>query len=137
PPRQRGVHGSGEDLRRSGRSTLTSSSFFPNLFPFLPNPPSGSTHRPRYRYVAFRLGGARPFQREEVAAALRALSPRLWLVQFNGGSGLVRTTKLEKDAAIRALNGVDRVGGEGVQVPTVGTPGTIRADTRDQLTANY
>src|SRR5206468_1605328 len=39
PPRQRGVHGSGEDLRRSGRSTLTSSSFFPNLFPFPSNPP--------------------------------------------------------------------------------------------------
>ncbi|TLZ92987.1 MAG: hypothetical protein E6J98_04750 [Methanobacteriota archaeon] len=94
-----------------------------------------STHRPRYRYVAFRLGGARPFQREEVAAALRALSPRLWLVQFNGGSGLVRTTNLEKDAAIRALNGLDRVAGERVQVTTVGTSGTIRAATRNYLTS--
>src|SRR5207247_8753852 len=106
PPQPSGVHASRQDLHRSGRSPLASSSLFPNLFPFLSHPPSVSTHRPRYRYVAFRLGGARPFQREQVAAALRALSPRLWLVQFNGGSGLVRTTNLEKDDASRGEDGL-------------------------------
>src|SRR5437867_1902323 len=80
-------------------------------------------------------GGDLTVSEAEVAAALRALSPRLWLVQFDGGSGLVRTTNLEKDAAIRALNGLDRVAGERVQVTTVGTSGTIRAATRNYLTS--
>ena len=65
--------------------------------------------------------------------ALRALSPRLWLVQFDGTAGLVRTTNVEKDAAIRALNGLERVAGERVQLSTVGTSGTIRAATRNYL----
>src|SRR5207253_5487776 len=44
PPRQRGVHGSGEDLRRSGRSPLTSSSFFPQ--PFSVSPQSAEREHP-------------------------------------------------------------------------------------------
>lgn len=95
-----------------------------------------STHRPRYRYVAFRLEAARPFRREEVLEALRAASPRLWLVNFAGTSGLVRTTNLEKDDAIRALNGIDAMAGERVRVRTVGTSGTIRAATEKYLRPN-
>jgi RNase P/RNase MRP subunit POP5 len=94
---------------------------------------SVSTHRPRYRYVAFRLEAARVFRREEVLEALRAASPRLWLVNFAGTSGLVRTTNLEKEAAIRALNGIEAMAGERVRVRTVGTSGTIRAATEKYL----
>jgi RNase P/RNase MRP subunit POP5 len=89
-----------------------------------------STHRPRYRYIAFRLEGPRVFRRDEVLEALRSSSPRLWLVAFEGTSGLVRTTNLEKDAAIRFLNRMDRVSGEVVRLTTLGTSGTIRAATR-------
>jgi RNase P/RNase MRP subunit POP5 len=64
------------------------------------------------------------------------MSPRLWLVDFAGTTGLVRTTNLEKDAAIRALNGIERVAGERVRITTVGTSGTIRAATRNYLTSN-
>ncbi|MGI0149982.1 MAG: Rpp14/Pop5 family protein [Thermoplasmata archaeon] len=92
-----------------------------------------STRRPRYRYVVFRLEGARLFRREEVLEALRATSPPLWLVNFAGTSGLVRTTNTEKDAAIRALNGIDVMAGERVRVRTVGTSGTIRAATEKYL----
>jgi RNase P/RNase MRP subunit POP5 len=65
---------------------------------------------------------------------MRALTPRLWLVDFEGTSGLVRTTNLEKDAAIHALNGIEVMAGEAVHVTTVGTSGTIRAATRKYLT---
>jgi RNase P/RNase MRP subunit POP5 len=81
------------------------------------------------------LDGARTFRRDEFAAALRTLSPRLWLVQFSGSTGLVRTTNLEKDATIRALNGLEQVAGEHVTLTTVGTSGTIRAATRNYLTS--
>jgi len=66
-----------------------------------------STHRPRYRYVAFRLESARAYRREEVLEVMRALTPRLWLVDFEGTSGLIRTTNMEKDAAIAALKGCE------------------------------
>ncbi len=92
-----------------------------------------STRRPRYRYIAFRVEGPRPFRREEVLEALRTLSLRLRLVDFARSSGLVRTTHLEKDAAIQALNGIGVIGGEQVRVTTVGTSGTIRAATRRYL----
>jgi RNase P/RNase MRP subunit POP5 len=92
-----------------------------------------STRRPRYRYIAFRVDGPRPFRREEVLEALRTTSLRLWLVEFAGTSGLARTTHLEKDAAIHALNGIGSIGGEQVRVTTVGTSGTIRAATRKYL----
>jgi RNase P/RNase MRP subunit POP5 len=92
-----------------------------------------STRRPRYRYIAFRVDGRRPFRREEVLEALRTMSLRLRLVNFAGSSGLVRTTHLEKDAAIHALNGIESMGSERVRVTTVGTSGTIRAATRKYM----
>ncbi len=65
--------------------------------------------------------------------ALRTTTPRLWLVDFAGTLGLARTTHLEKDAAIHALNEIGAIGGEQVRVTTVGTSGTIRAATRKYL----
>lgn len=59
--------------------------------------------------------------------------PRLWLVEFENPVGLVRTTHLEKDDAIRALTAIGTVAGERVRVTTIGTSGTIRAATRKYL----
>jgi RNase P/RNase MRP subunit POP5 len=76
------------------------------------------------------LEGRRAFRQDELLESLRSTTPRLWLVEFDGTAGLVRTTNIEKDAAIRALNGIDTLAGERVRVTTVGTSGTIRAATR-------
>jgi len=92
-----------------------------------------STRRPRYRYIAFRVDGPRVFRREEVFEAIRVAPERLWLVEFRHPLGLVRTTHLTKDAAIRALVGIDTMAGERVRVTTLGTSGTIRAATRKYL----
>lgn len=92
-----------------------------------------STRRPRYRYIAFRVDGPRAFRRDEVLAALRSAPQRLRLVEFRGVLGLVRTTHLEKDGAIRALVAIDIMAGERVAVTTMGTSGTIRAATRKYL----
>lgn len=92
-----------------------------------------STKRPRYRYIAFRLEGPRAFRRDEVSEALRPIAPRLALATFDGTSGLVRTTNLEKDGAIRALVAIRQVAGVKVLVRTIGTSGTIRAATEKYL----
>jgi len=51
--------------------------------------------------------------------ALRSTPEPLWLVEFRGARGLVRTTHLAKEAAIRALIAIDSVGGERVAVTTM------------------
>jgi len=68
-----------------------------------------------------------------VLEALRGTTPKLWLVEFAGSIGLVRTTHLEKDAAIHGLMHIETMAGERVQVTTTGTSGTIRAATRKYL----
>jgi len=72
------------------------------------------------------VDGARPFTRREVVAALRDAAEPLWLVSFESPLGLVRSTNLRKDRAIRALQTVSAIAGEPVQVTTLGTSGTIR-----------
>lgn len=94
---------------------------------------SVSTRRPRYRYIAFRVDGPRPYRRDEIVEALRPVSPRLWLAVFDGIAGLARTTNLEKESAIRALTRIDAVAGERVRIHTMGTSGTIRAATEKYL----
>ncbi len=92
-----------------------------------------STRRPRYRYIAFRVEGPRPFTREEVLQALHALPEPLWLVDFQDPKGLARCTHLKKDATIAALRQLASVGGLAVRVVTLGTSGTIRAATDKYL----
>lgn len=92
-----------------------------------------STRRPRYRYVAFRVEGPRPFSREEVLRALHGLADPLWLVDFAGSTGLARTTNTERDATVRALTGLHSLSGEAVRVTTLGTSGTIRRATEKYL----
>ncbi len=69
-----------------------------------------------------------------MSAALRTAPGRLWLVEFDGTLGLVRTTNVEKDEAIQALRAIETVGGERIRLVTIGTSGTIRAATRKFLT---
>jgi RNase P/RNase MRP subunit POP5 len=85
------------------------------------------TRRPRYRYIAFRVDGPRSYRREEIVEAFRPATPRLWLAVFDGACGLVRTTNVEKDDAIRAIVDIDMVAGDRVHIKTVGTSGTIRS----------
>ena len=92
-----------------------------------------STRRPRYRYVAFRVDGPRPFRRGEVLEALHALPRPLWLVDFEDPRGLARCVHTEKEATIAALRGLERISGESVRVTTLGTSGTIRAATAKYL----
>ncbi len=92
-----------------------------------------STRRPRYRYIAFRVDGPRPFSRGEVLETLHALPDPLWLVEFEHPLGLARTTHRKKEATIEALRGIQAVAGEAVRVTTLGTSGTIRAATAKYL----
>ncbi len=92
-----------------------------------------STRRPRYRYIAFRVEGPRPFDREEVLATLHALPEPLWLVDFEDPKGLARCAHTRKNATIEALNGITVIGGEAVRVTTMGTSGTIRRASEKYL----
>jgi ribonuclease P/MRP protein subunit POP5 len=91
------------------------------------------TRRPRYRYIAFRIEGPRPFRREEVLAALHALPDPLWLVGFEDPKGLVRCVHLRKDVTIEALRQLASIAGLAVRVTTLGTSGTIRRATEKYL----
>ena len=91
------------------------------------------TRRPRYRYIAFRVEGPRPFRREEVLATLHALPDPLWLVGFQDPKGLVRCLHLRKDATIDALRRMASIAGVAVRVTTLGTSGTIRRATEKYL----
>ncbi len=92
-----------------------------------------STRRPRYRYIAFRVEGPRPFTREEVLQALHALPSPLWLVDFDDPRGLARCVHTKKDETIAALRRLASIGGVAVRVTTLGTSGTIRAATDKYL----
>ncbi len=92
-----------------------------------------STRRPRYRYVAFRVEGPRPFTRDEVLEALHALPEHLWLVDFEDPRGLARCPHLKKEETIAALRRLAAIGGVAVRVTTLGTSGTIRAATEKYL----
>jgi len=92
-----------------------------------------STRRPRYRYIAFRVDGPRPFRRQEVLDALHALPDPLWLVGFENPKGLARCTHLKKETTIDALNAIRIIAGVPVRVTTLGTSGTIRAATDKYL----
>lgn len=85
-----------------------------------------STRRPRYRYIAFRVEGSRPFTPDEVLEALRGLAARPHLIGFDGRLGLARCIHLRKDETIAALRSIQRVAGESVRTVTLGTSGTIR-----------
>ena len=92
-----------------------------------------STHRPRYRYIAFRVDGPRAFSRAEVLEALHALPNPLWLVGFEHPCGLVRCVHVRKEATISALLGLTSIAREPVRVTTLGTSGTIRRATEKYL----
>ncbi len=94
---------------------------------------SVSTRRPRYRYVAFRVDGPRPLEREEVLDAFHSLPERLWLVDFVDPLGLARCVHTKKEETIAALTGLTSIGGLAVRVTTLGTSGTIRAATDKYL----
>ena len=92
-----------------------------------------STRRPRYRYIAFRVDGPRPFSRGEVLDGLHALPDPLWRVGYDHPLGLARCTHRNKEATIHALTALRTVAGESVRVTTLGTSGTIRAATEKYL----
>ncbi len=94
---------------------------------------SVSTHRPRYRYIAFRVDGPRAFSRGEILEALHALPNPLWLVGFEHPRGLVRCVHVRKEATIAALVGLASIAEVPVRVTTLGTSGTIRRATEKYL----
>jgi len=96
-----------------------------------------STRRPRYRYIAFRVEGPRPFSRGEVLDALHALPDPLWLVGYEHPLGLARCVHRNKESTIQALRGMQTVAGESVRVTTLGTSGTIRAATEKYLSREF
>ncbi|HEV8595778.1 MAG TPA: hypothetical protein VGR51_09640 [Thermoplasmata archaeon] len=77
----------------------------------------------RNRYIAFVV--TPPVEKSRLVAALKAGpgSDRPWLVEYDGGRGLVRCPHTAKDATIAFLNEL-RVGAS--RLRTTGTSGTIR-----------
>ena len=77
----------------------------------------------RNRYVAFLV--TPPVDKARLLAALKSapVPDRPWLVEYDGGRGLVRCPHTAKDETIAFLNGL-RIGASHLR--TTGTSGTIR-----------
>lgn len=87
----------------------------------------------RPRYVAFRVDGPGDPTFDDVVAALRRRDDEAWLVDFDGQQGVVRCPHTAQEATVDLLNGLDEIGGEPVDVETLGTSGTVRACQRKFL----
>ena len=90
---------------------------------------------PRKRYVAFTVeagSSSPPLSRAAMVEALDAacasagLPEARRLTTFDGRSGIVRCTNLDRDALLGALGGIRAVGGAPARVVPVATSGTIK-----------
>jgi RNase P/RNase MRP subunit POP5 len=92
----------------------------------------------RHRYISFRvttLGNSQPLTDTELIQALRqqinellsktAKELGLWVVKFNGTTGIIRCNHKEKDHMIQLLQSLKKIGLKSVTVTTYATSGTI------------
>lgn len=109
-----------------------------------PEPRPKPSHRPRYRYIAFRVHAkqdARP-DREAMIHAIQRTADRHsmrqaepWLTRFNGEYGILRCLRGHESAAARLLEAISAVGDDDapVRVEPLSTSGTIAGLKRTVL----
>jgi RNase P/RNase MRP subunit POP5 len=99
--------------------------------------------RHRHRYIGFRItftGDIPSFMPSDFIQALRKEARdffskdgdnlRIWLIQFDGTSGIIKCPSQEKDCLIHFLQSLKKIGGASVDITTVSTSGTIRGLTK-------
>jgi RNase P/RNase MRP subunit POP5 len=96
----------------------------------------------RYRYIGFRItftGNTHSFTNSDLIQAIRKNTRDLfskdvkdlglWLIQFNGTSGIIKCHSQEKEHAMQLLQSLKKIGVASVHVTTSMTSGTIRGLT--------
>lgn len=61
----------------------------------------------------------------------------IYLVRFNGKTGIVRCNHKEKENVIEVLKSINSINSQKVKIVTVGTSGTIKALKKKHLTNFY
>ncbi|VVB60022.1 Rpp14/Pop5 family protein [uncultured archaeon] len=93
----------------------------------------------RHRYISFRIalvGENLPLTRMELIQALRQQTHDLfskttkelglWVVQFDGTTGIIKCNQKEKEHTIQLLHTLKKIGSKSVSFTTYTTSGTIR-----------
>jgi RNase P/RNase MRP subunit POP5 len=97
----------------------------------------------RYRYIGFRItftGNIHSLTNSNLLQSIRkdirdlffnnAKDLRLWLIQFDGTSGVIKCRSQEKEHVIHLLQSLKKIGGTPVRITTILTSGTMRGLTK-------
>jgi RNase P/RNase MRP subunit POP5 len=100
----------------------------------------------RHRYISFRValvGENLPLTRTELIQALRQQTHDLfskttkelglWVVQFDGTTGIIKCNQKEKEHTIQLLHSLKNIGSKSVSFTTYATSGTIRGIINKKL----
>ena len=100
----------------------------------------------RHRYISFRVslvGNNHPLTETELIQALRqqthdlfskaAKELGLWVVKFDGTTGIIKCNYQEKEHTIQLLQSLKKIGSKSVTFTTYATSGTIRGITDKKL----
>lgn len=102
----------------------------------------------RHRYISFRvayMGQDHPFTDTELIQAIRQQTSDLfsktlkelglWIIQFDGITGIIKCNYKEKERTIQLLHSLKKIGSISVTFSTYATSGTIRG-IRDKITSS-
>ena len=101
----------------------------------------------RHRYISFRIsfmGQNYPITETELIQAIRQQTHDLfsktskelglWIIQFDGNTGIIKCNYTEKEHTIQLLQSLKTIGSKSVVCTTSATSGTIHGITHKKLT---
>lgn len=95
----------------------------------------------RSRYIAFEVSPSENIRTGDLIATIKktvdkyddAESIRPWIIMFEKGKGIARCSHTAKDECINLLRSIKSIGGNAVQVRTLGTSGTVKGARKKYL----
>ena len=95
----------------------------------------------RSRYIAFEVSSSEDIRTGDLIATIRkavdkyddAESIRPWVIMFVKGKGIARCSHTAKDECINLLRSIKSIGGNAVQIRTLGTSGTVKGARKKYL----
>jgi len=95
----------------------------------------------RSRYIAFEISSEDLVGTGDLIATFKRAADkyedgdkiRPWLIMFEKGKGIVRCSHKSKDECINLLRSIKSIGGNAVQIRTLGTSGTVKGARKKYL----
>lgn len=95
----------------------------------------------RSRYIAFLVSSKEEVRTGDLISTIKkavdkyedAEKIRPWIIMFEKGKGIARCSHTAKDECINLLRSIRSVGGQSVQIRTLGTSGTVKGARKKYL----